>query len=67
MTMTNDEHKPQRITVREDYMEDLSMAVDAVLEYLEDRMDADHDGERYVPNEAMQLHTQLSEAKKMIW
>lgn len=67
MTMTNDEHKPQRITVREDYMEELSTAVDAVLEYLENRMDVDHDGERYVPNEAMQLHMQLNDAKKMIW
>ena len=30
-------------------------------EFFEDRMDADHDGERFVPNDAMRIATVLDE------
>lgn len=69
MTKTNNEHKPQNLLVPEEYMEELETAVIDVLKYLDSRQDAEYDSaaERYVPNEAMRLHTALNAIRGKVW
>jgi hypothetical protein len=51
--------KYERQTPYEVNLEDLLVSL---LEYMEDRADADHDGERFVPNEEMSLSIDIGQA-----
>lgn len=48
--------KYERITPFSVYTEDVLIQL---LEYMEDRQDADHDGENFVPNKEMNLATDI--------
>ena len=51
-------------------MEELIIRADIILdrlsEYFEGKMDADHDGERFVPNEEMKLSLQIEDLQLIL-
>jgi len=40
--------------------------IERLKEYFDDRMDADHDGERFVPNEEMRMYNLVEELEELL-